>query len=80
MARDFLRMKKQRESLTKDEILDVIRKQKDILAKYKVREIGLFGSFVRGEQGDRSDIDLILVKYTPQLAGGNLVLGFQEDL
>jgi predicted nucleotidyltransferase len=42
-------MKKQRKALTKDEILDAIRKYRDILLKYKVREIGLFGSFVRGE-------------------------------
>jgi len=50
-------MKKQRKASTKDEILDAIRKHRDILLKYKVKEIGLFGSFVRGEQGEKSDID-----------------------
>lgn len=30
-----------------------------ITARYKVREISLFGSFARGEQGSRSDIDLL---------------------
>ena len=80
MARDFLRMKKQRESLTKDEILDVIRKQKDILAKYKVREIGLFGSFVRGEQGDRSDIDLIVDFEEPSIENFMGLASFYENL
>jgi predicted nucleotidyltransferase len=27
---------------------------------YKAKEIGLFGSFVRGEQNDSSDIDLLV--------------------
>lgn len=53
-------MKKQKKILTKHEILDSLRKHRDVLSKYKVRQIGLFGSFVRGEQVDRSDIDLIV--------------------
>jgi predicted nucleotidyltransferase len=53
-------MKKQRKPLAKHEILDALRKHRRILLKYKVREIGLFGSFVRGEQVDKSDIDLIV--------------------
>ncbi|MGB9774139.1 MAG: nucleotidyltransferase family protein [Bacteroidota bacterium] len=28
--------------------------------KYKVKEIGIFGSYVRGEQGKRSDIDILI--------------------
>jgi len=31
-----------------------------IAARYKVKEIGLFGSFVRGEQGRASDIDVLV--------------------
>lgn len=42
---------------------DVLSKLKElkplITARYKVREIGLFGSFVRGEQDSSSDIDLL---------------------
>lgn len=30
-----------------------------ITARYKVKEISLFGSFVRGEQAENSDIDLL---------------------
>jgi predicted nucleotidyltransferase len=29
-------------------------------ARYKVREMGLFGSFARGEQGESSDIDILV--------------------
>ncbi|MEM1990998.1 MAG: nucleotidyltransferase family protein, partial [Candidatus Bathyarchaeia archaeon] len=28
--------------------------------RFKVKEIGIFGSFVRGEQGKRSDIDILV--------------------
>jgi predicted nucleotidyltransferase len=42
---------------------DVVLKLKElkptITARYKVREISLFGSFVRGEQKESSDIDLL---------------------
>ena len=35
--------------------------QKPILAeRFYVREIGIFGSFVRGEQGEASDIDILV--------------------
>ena len=32
----------------------------EIAARYKVKGIGLFGSFVRGEQGRASDIDVLV--------------------
>jgi len=35
--------------------------QKPILAeRFKVKEIGIFGSLVRGEQGEASDIDILV--------------------
>ena len=34
--------------------------KKDLAEKYKVKEIGLFGSYVRGEQGKRSDVDILV--------------------
>ena len=38
-----------------------LQEQKPLLAeKYNVKEIGIFGSFVRGEQGDTSDIDILV--------------------
>lgn len=53
-------MKKQNKILTKEEILTALRKHRDILLKYKVKEIGLFGSFVRGEGARKSDIDFFV--------------------
>ena len=47
----------------KDEILQILKQHKEELyKKYGVKEIGLFGSFVKGEETDKSDID-ILVEY-----------------
>jgi hypothetical protein len=37
-----------------------LKKHKDLLKKYKVKRIGLFGSYVRGEQKKRSDIDFLV--------------------
>jgi len=43
-----------------ENVLTTLRELKPLLAdRYKVREISLFGSFVRGEQGIGSDIDLL---------------------
>jgi predicted nucleotidyltransferase len=32
----------------------------EMAARYKVKEVGLFGSFVRGDQGGASDIDVLV--------------------
>lgn len=34
--------------------------KKDLAEKYKVKEIGLFGSYIRGEQGKSSDVDILV--------------------
>ncbi len=52
-----------------DQIKEIILKNKNYLKnRFKVKEIGLFGSYVRGEQKEGSDID-ILVEFeeTPTL-------------
>jgi uncharacterized protein len=46
---------------TLTEIESILRDQKPILKeKFKVREIGIFGSVVRGEQRETSDLDLLV--------------------
>jgi len=46
---------------TLDEIREILETQKDYLAtRYGVTVIGVFGSFVRGEQRDDSDIDILI--------------------
>ncbi len=45
----------------KDEILQILKQYKEELyKKYGVKEIGLFGSFARGEETDKSDIDILV--------------------
>jgi len=46
--------------VNKEEILKVIRENKDKIKSFGVKKIGIFGSFVRGEEKERSDIDIIV--------------------
>ena len=53
--------------MTKNEILKILNGNKKILqTKFKVKRIGLFGSFAREEQKESSDID-ILVETEPKI-------------
>lgn len=57
-------MSRKKAVTTVEEVKEILQKHKDeIMQKYKVSEIGIFGSFVRGEQKRRSDVDL-LVEYS----------------
>jgi predicted nucleotidyltransferase len=49
---------------TKQDILNVIDQNRSVLRALGVIKIGLFGSFVRGEQHQESDIDL-LIEFEP---------------
>ena len=44
-----------------NEIKEIIKKhKKEIKEKYGVKEIGIFGSFVRGEAKEDSDVDILV--------------------
>jgi predicted nucleotidyltransferase len=44
-----------------EEIKRILQQHKEELrAKYKVKEIGVFGSYVRGQQKKQSDIDILV--------------------
>ena len=46
---------------TIDDIKIILREHKDELAsRYRVREIGVFGSFVRNEHNETSDLDVLV--------------------
>jgi len=48
------------------EKLAKIKASKEIIRKrYHVKKIGIFGSFVRGEQRKKSDIDIVVVLSEP---------------
>lgn len=45
----------------KEQILNRLKAlQPEMTARFKVKEIALFGSFVRGEQSPTSDVDLLV--------------------
>ncbi|HHG75097.1 MAG TPA: nucleotidyltransferase [Persephonella sp.] len=51
---------------TKEEIIKILKSKKDFLKKkYKVKNIALFGSYVRGENRPTSDIDILVEFYEP---------------
>ncbi|GER93791.1 nucleotidyltransferase [hot springs metagenome] len=57
-------MAKKRAVKTLEEVIEVLQKYKEeISQKYKVKEIGVFGSFVRGEQKRGSDVDMLVEYY-----------------
>jgi len=49
---------------TKEYILNIIKSKKSEIYRYGIRDIGLFGSYVRDEQSEESDID-ILIDFEP---------------
>jgi predicted nucleotidyltransferase len=50
---------------TREHILFTLKANKNRLKKYGIRNVGLFGSYGRNEQSDKSDIDL-LVDFEPE--------------
>jgi predicted nucleotidyltransferase len=67
--------------MTKEDIKNIINKHKEIIEKYKVKSIALFGSYVRGEQTEDSDIDL-LVEFTEKTYDNfiNLIFSLEKLL
>ncbi len=52
--------------MTQEKIREKIHKQLPLLReKYHVKKIGIFGSFVRGEQKKGSDLDILVEFETP---------------
>ena len=49
-----------KQNLTKEKIIEAIRESRAQLLSLGVRSMGLFGSFVRGEARDESDVDLLV--------------------
>ncbi len=50
---------------TKDTILKLLKSNKSKLSEFGIRNVGLFGSYVRNEQSSGSDIDL-LIDFEPE--------------
>jgi uncharacterized protein len=55
------RAKPQRQRPTLDEVLRILRVHlPELRERYGIRTLGVFGSYVRGEQTPRSDLDLLV--------------------
>jgi len=46
--------------IAKDTIMDALLENRSLLQQYRVLKLGLFGSHVRGEASESSDIDLLV--------------------
>ena len=66
--------------LTDKIIIQTLKKHIDTLKRYGVKRIGLFGSFVRGEQREDSDIDFIVEFETPDFDNFMDLAFYLEDL
>ncbi len=64
---------------TADTILEFLQNHADELHVMGVRKIGLFGSYVRGEEMPDSDIDILLEMNTASYRDYMNVLHFLED-
>ena len=71
-----------------DEIRDILRSHKqDLRMKYHVKELGVFGSFARGEESNSSDVDILVDfdepigwEYIDLIAYLESILGMKVDL
>lgn len=46
--------------LSSEEILKKLEEKRDEIKRFGVKRIGLFGSYVRGEQREDSDVDIVV--------------------
>jgi predicted nucleotidyltransferase len=66
---------------TPKEIEQILQAQKPYLAEtYGVKEIGLFGSYVRGQQRPDSDVDILIELERPPKIGLIGLIELQERL
>ena len=53
-------LKRKKQRVIGNRIIGILRKHENVLKKYKVKRIGLFGSYARGKQHRRSDMDFLV--------------------
>jgi uncharacterized protein len=47
--------------MTRDEVLAILRDMKpELVERYGVERVGIFGSLARGESGEASDVDVVV--------------------
>ena len=68
------------ENLADKEIIKQLKAHWDVLKKYGVKKVGLFGSFVKGNPNKRSDIDLVVEFKKPSFDNYLGLIDYLEDL
>ena len=63
----------------KDDVLETIARNRATIAQFGVQRLGLFGSFVREEQSDESDLDLI-IEFQPEKKSFDNFMGLGDFL
>lgn len=67
-------------NIENNQILKQLREHWDILRKYGVKRVGLFGSFANGTQNKKSDIDLVVEFKKPSFDNYLLLSDYLEGL
>jgi len=67
-----------RKNLSTEEIFKILQKNHNLLTKYRVKKIGLFGSYVRNEASIKSDVDL-LVEFEKKTFDNFIDLAFELE-
>ena len=58
---------------TKDNIIQIIQDNYQRISELGVKRLGLFGSYIRGEQNSRSDIDILVEFYQDKKTFDNFI-------
>lgn len=66
--------------LTKEKIIRILNEHKGELKRFSVKRIGIFGSYVMGNQKENSDIDFVIEFENPTLDNYMELVDYLEDL
>jgi predicted nucleotidyltransferase len=61
-------------------IINMLIENQDVLKKYNVKKIGLFGSFIKNMQKKNSDVDLVVEFDVPSLDNFMDLIEYLENL
>jgi len=65
---------------TRDDILSLLGEKRELIRKFGVKELGIFGSFARNEQRANSDVDVLVEMERNSFDAYMDLLFFLEDL
>ena len=69
-----------KETLTQEKVIRELNEHREVLNKYTVKKIGLFGSFVRNRQKSGSDIDFVVEFRKPSFDNLSGLINYLEKL